>query len=173
MNRLVPIAAFSLVGLAAVAWAGIEVLTLLAHPAVDRFPEPGGAGAVILYHKTKRSRAADLLFEYPDGQLHPVVPVYYAGKNREGGGEVPFDALNWTADGAAVFATGRDGGLLWLFEPATRDLFAGRLANERFDAHGGAGQLVVRWFELGSTRDSKRLWSWETTRYEHAVEALH
>jgi hypothetical protein len=172
MNRLLPIASFSLIGMAAVAWGGIEVLNLLAHPAVDRFPAPGGTGAVILYHKTKRSRAADLIYEYPGGELHAVVPVYYAGKNREGGDEVAFDTLRWTADGAAVFATGRDGGLLWLFEPVTRNLFAGRLASERFTAHGGTGTLVARWFELGSTRDTGRLWSWETTRYENAVDQL-
>ncbi len=165
----------------------VEVKNGLRHPSVVRIPPKKSGPALVFYQKGHASARVAWLFDEPQGGAGPprlIQRIDCRPANTEIG------EIGWTADGQAVFATGRTQQsrgvpvVRWLFEFGSGRLFVskpelalpGRTAyvedaaalTARWRRHQGTGALAVAWYDLGAAK-GPHLFSWQTTRWENAL----
>ena len=179
--------------LATAAAAIIEVRNYIEYPCLQEFSNARGDIRVTLYHRGAARRNAAVFFE--QGGLLSVPPkfvtrLFYLEENGERNSETErFEDLSWSRDGGAMFATRAEAApgaaeeLLWLYDFDSSVLYRvegaaipgrGAEASQSFlqrylyERKGGPGAVVARWFELG--RKENYTFSWETTRWNRAIE---
>jgi hypothetical protein len=180
--------------LAAAAAAVIEIRNYIEYPCLQEFRNARGDVKVTLYHRGAAQRNAAVFFEH--GQLLSLPPefitrLFYMDESGGRGAETErFEDLSWSRDEGAMFATraaARSGGpeeILWIYDFDSRVFYRvagaaipGRgaeasqafLQRYLFERKGGPGMVVARWFELG--KKENYTFSWETTRWNRAIEA--
>ena len=171
--------------------AAVEVRNRLRHPSLLRASAGPGGSALVFYQKGHAAAREAWLFDEPQGSAGPPrllqridcrAPLSELGE------------LRWTADGRAIYAAGQSAAgrgvpvLRWMVEfaeagsgPAALVVsradwaLAGRAfllegpaaMGARWRRHGGAGAVVLSWYEVG--KQGPHLFSWQTTRWEQAL----